>query len=100
LHADSGIYGLSQAVNAGDTKRALAQLSGATSSDILSTSLPPASALGAALRERVLAGYGQYLKAATPADALSALNEFRILAALRKGRMAWKISTGGGGDPQ
>jgi exodeoxyribonuclease V alpha subunit len=80
----SGIYQLSRAVKLGDEK-ATRKLLTAPPVDLVSASLPAPSAIGAALRERVLAGFRGYLAAATPAKALEAFGAFRILCALREG---------------
>lgn len=81
---ESGIYRLSRAVNAGDEKAARALL-GAPPPDLLPVSLPAPSALGPTLHERVFAGFRPYLTAATPAEALGAFADFRILCAVREG---------------
>ena len=84
----SGIFQLSSAVNAGNSKKALATLheSGNLAGTQISwKTLPPAAALKAALKPHVLSRYQAYLQAANPTEALAAFGRFRILSALRKG---------------
>ena len=81
---DSGIRQLSSLVNAGDADGALAVLA-ENRPDISTHGLPAPSDLSAVLRESVLAGYRACLEAEDPVTALTALNSFRILCALRRG---------------
>lgn len=80
--AEAGLQILSRAVNAGDISSALAELRKNPSTW---RALPPPPALPAALREVVLRGFGDALRERDPATALSALNRFRVLAAVRRG---------------
>ena len=81
----SGIHALSAAVNSGRSQEALERLS-AGAAEVSSALLPVPSALASALRTRILEGYGPYLAdAPDPATALARLQDFRILAALRRG---------------
>jgi exodeoxyribonuclease V alpha subunit len=52
---------------------------------IASASLPPPPELKERLRRRVLDGFGTGLRSRQPLEALRALNQFRILCAVRKG---------------
>jgi len=52
---------------------------------ILSVALPSPAKLKEELRPRVLAGFGEVIRARDPADALRALNRFHILCAVRQG---------------
>jgi exodeoxyribonuclease V alpha subunit len=80
-----GIYKLSRAVNAGDADAALAALRDG-SAELRWEKLRAAANLGAALRDRIIAGYRSYLEsAADPASALQRLPQFRILCAVRHG---------------
>jgi exodeoxyribonuclease V alpha subunit len=84
----SGIYRLSNAINEGRVEDALQILGdcGANgAANLASTPLPRRAALKAALRERVIAGFGEFLNASDPLVALAALARFRILCALREG---------------
>lgn len=79
-----GIYTLSTAVNAGNPVAALAALQ-RSEDEVRWQKLPPATALGSALRERIVTGFRPYLEAADPAAALQQLQRFRILCAVRHG---------------
>jgi exodeoxyribonuclease V alpha subunit len=84
----SGIYRLSDAINEGRAEEALQILrdSGANAAaDLVSAPLPSRAELKSALRKRVTAGFGEFLKASDPLAALAALAGFRILCALREG---------------
>ena len=84
----SGIYRLSQAVNAGNPENALQVLresAGSSAAQVVWKTLPPPAPLKAALQPLVLARYQEYLQAANPAAALAAFGKFRILCALRSG---------------
>ncbi len=85
FQGDSGIRALSERVNAGDAAEAVALLRADDRRDLRGAPTPPGRALEAALTDPVLAGYRACLESATPADALARLNDFRILAATRKG---------------
>jgi exodeoxyribonuclease V alpha subunit len=75
---------LSQAVNDGDADRAIELLRQSTVA-LAWQPLPPAKMLKAALRDAVIAHYGNVLKSAAPAAALTRLGKFRILCAVREG---------------
>ena len=84
----SAIYRLSNAINEGRAEEALQILrdSGANAAaDLVSAPLPSRAELKSALRKRVTAGFGEFLKASDPLAALAALAGFRILCALREG---------------
>ena len=84
----SAIYRLSNAINEGRAEDVLQILrdSGANAAtDLVSAPLPRRTELKEALRQRVTAGFGEFLKAADPLTALAALARFRILCALREG---------------
>jgi exodeoxyribonuclease V alpha subunit len=84
----SGIYRLSRAVNDGDSGKAIEVLSesgGSAGSQVSWKPLPAPTALKAALKETVLSGYQDYLRAGNPTEALAALGRFRVLCALRNG---------------
>ena len=79
-----GIYRLSSAVNNGDAKAGLTVLQN-PDDELRWERLPASAELGAALRERIIAGYASCLEAADPAAALGQLQRFRILCAVRQG---------------
>ena len=83
----SGLHQLSLAINAGDATAARQLLleSQETSAPLRMQDLPAPSELKKALREPVLAGFGPAIQSADPSGALAALNQFRILSAVRHG---------------
>ncbi len=80
--ADSGIGAVARAVNAGDGAGAIALLKAGNGWQ----DSPPADSLKRSLAARVIAGYGAYLAAPSPVEALRRFDGFRILCALRQGR--------------
>lgn len=82
--ADSGIGAVAGAVNAGDGANALVLLrrdsGGCSWHDI-----PLPDRLKKAMAERIVNGYGAYLAASSPSEALERFDRFRILCALRQG---------------
>lgn len=81
----SAIFQLSAAINAGREEAACEILRRATGSDLTAAALPSRAKLKAALREKVLAGFHDYLEAENPLQAIAALARFRVLCALREG---------------
>ena len=84
----SAIYRLSLAINEGHTEDALQILrncGGSAAADLVSAPLPRRGELKAALRERVIAGFSEFVQAPDPLAALAALARFRILCVLREG---------------
>lgn len=79
----NGLLALSRAVNAGDASTAMELLSSAAA--ITGRPLPARTQLKAALREKVLNGFGPVFDATDAAAALAALTRCRILCALREG---------------
>jgi len=79
--ADSGIGAVARVVNAGDGGGAIDLL---TAGSCWHES-PPADALKRFLAARVIDGYGAYLAAQSPVEALRLFDNFRILCALRQG---------------
>lgn len=80
-----GIGALSKAINAGDAEKFVSLLEGGTRSDIAWRPLPKPAELKKSLAGSLLAGYGRYLAARSPAEALAMFDTFRILCALRQG---------------
>jgi exodeoxyribonuclease V alpha subunit len=86
--ADSAIFHLSHAINEGDPEKVFQILrsSGAKAkADLVAAVLPERAKLKAALKDKVIAGFGDFLKAADPLAAIAALSRFRVLCALREG---------------
>ncbi len=84
----SAIHRLSNAINDGRIEAALQIIQDSSrdpASDLVATTLPRRSDLKEALRGPVTAGFGEFLKASDPLEALSALARFRVLCALREG---------------
>lgn len=81
----SGIGEVSRAVNSGDGKRSLAIMGEGAGGDISMRRLPKAVDLKNSLSGDVVEGYGRYLAAKTPGEALAAFDTFRILCAVRQG---------------
>jgi exodeoxyribonuclease V alpha subunit len=84
--ADSGIGAVAEAVKQGNADLALQHLH-SEQANLSWRTLPDNSLLLLNfLKESLLAGFQQYLRAETPEQALQALDEFRVLSALRRGR--------------
>jgi len=85
---DSEIFRLSNAINEGRVEEGsgiIRDCINNSKSDLSCEALPHRADLKETLRERVLAGFSEYLKASDPIQALTALNRFRVLCALREG---------------
>ncbi len=80
-----GIFRVSNAVNAGDADAAIVALQDETDLETQWRPLPPATKLGGALREKVIAAFRPVLETDDPLEALNGLQRFRILCALRHG---------------
>ncbi len=83
--SDSGIGAVSQAVNAGDGGLALSLLKGGDCSDIEWKESPMPNTLARAMKDTVIEGFGDYLRAASGPEIYQEFDRFRILCALRKG---------------
>jgi exodeoxyribonuclease V alpha subunit len=83
--ADSGIGAVARAVNAGEGTNAIALLKEESNVNSSWHNVPAHDSLKKALAERISNGYGPYLAAKTPAEALERFDSFRILCALRQG---------------
>ncbi|MFC1895356.1 exodeoxyribonuclease V subunit alpha [Thermodesulfobacteriota bacterium] len=81
----SGIGAVSYAVNAGDDGLAMELLASGKYDDIRWTNLPQYTALRQTIRDIVLEGFGDYLRARDPIRIFQLFERFRILCALRKG---------------
>jgi exodeoxyribonuclease V alpha subunit len=82
---ESGIGEVGRAVNAGDGVGAIALLKGESLRGLAWQSLPKPDGLRRALSGTVVDGYGNYLAAESPAEALASFDAFRVLCALRQG---------------
>jgi exodeoxyribonuclease V alpha subunit len=87
---DSGIGQLAAAMNAGDSAKALTVLDDAHFGDAQRLALDPADPV-TALRTRCVRGYTPLGEAHTPAEALDALGQFRVLCAHREGALGVRI---------
>ena len=83
--SSSGIGTVGALVNAGDGAAALAAFKDGAFPDISLAPTPQAALLGEALAERIVAGFGAYLKEITPEGAFAEFGRFRILCAMRSG---------------
>ncbi len=83
--SDSGIGALAAAVNAGEPREAVAALKGNAGAGVFWHLVPKPDHLKQELTEAVISGYGAFLAAGTPAEALQRLEAFRVLCALRHG---------------
>jgi exodeoxyribonuclease V alpha subunit len=82
---NSGIGEVSRAINAGEGYDAVSLLQGDRCKDIAWRSFPKATDMKKSLVCKVVDGYGRYLAAQSPAEALASFDSFRILCALRQG---------------
>jgi exodeoxyribonuclease V alpha subunit len=83
---ESGIGRLSRLINAGDGDDALALLRSGLCSDVCWCPLPSAEAFAESLVAAACEGYVAFAQTTTPAEALGALERFRVLAPHREGR--------------
>jgi len=83
--SDSGIGAVSRAVNDGDSGRALGLMKNAGHKDIQWKELPRPEGLFRALKEHIIRGFSEYLRAIDPGEAFDRFSRFRILCALREG---------------
>lgn len=80
-----GIYRVATAINSGDADRAITVLQARDDNEVNWQPLPNEVRLASALREPVINGFRHYLEATDPRQALTALQRFRILCAVRHG---------------
>ncbi len=85
FRSDSGIGALAAAVNAGEPREAMAVLKETAGAEVFWHLVPRPDHLARELAEAVISGYGAFLSAGTPAEALQRLETFRVLCALRHG---------------
>lgn len=81
----SGIGALSRAINSGDSDLTISLLGEGTYKDIALRMLPKVGDLKKSLSGEIIEGYGRYLAAQTPGEALAYFDFFRILCAVRQG---------------
>ncbi len=82
---ESGIAIVSRAVNEGEGDRATELIRRGEYEDIQWRELPPFQDLAQAIRNKVIYGFGDYLKAKEPQEVFQLFERFRILCALREG---------------
>ena len=82
---NSGMGAVSRLVNGGDAGGALGILMSGRFDDLRWQALPGMDDLQERLRESVMKGFTPCLQCTDPAEALTALNRFRLLCALREG---------------
>ncbi len=80
-----GIYRVSTAINSGDAEAAMTALRENADGEVKWEPLPETAGLADALRKRVIAGFRPFLETRDAAEALAALQKFRILCAVRQG---------------
>ena len=83
---ESGIGRLSRLINAGDGDGALALLKSGLYSDVCWRPLPSAETFAESLTAAAGEGYAPFARTSDPAEALDALERFRVLAPHREGR--------------
>ena len=83
--AESGIGEVGRRVNAGEGAAAVALLRAGSRTDLAWRDVPKPDGLKKAIAGAVVEGYGFYLAAESPADALEFFDRFRILCAMRQG---------------
>ncbi|HQL01314.1 MAG TPA: exodeoxyribonuclease V subunit alpha [Smithellaceae bacterium] len=83
--AQSGIGAAAKAVNEGNGAEALRILEDASYPDIAWRELPAYDRIRKVLRDEVVDGYGPYLAAKTPREALERFDQFRMLCVLQNG---------------
>lgn len=76
---------ITAAVNEGNATKLRPYYERAAHAEFSLQPLPAAEDLPALVQERAMAGYAEMLAAPTPAEALAALNGFRVLCAVRSG---------------
>jgi len=81
----SGIGRVGALVNAGEGEAALAALNDGEFPDLSYAQTPQAGGLAEALAERIVAGFGAYVRQESPGEAFAEFGRFRILCAMRSG---------------
>lgn len=81
----SGIGSLSRLINAGDWAAALDMLASGSHADLVWHPLPAGRFFEDDFGTAVRKGYDDYVRSATPEDALAGLDNFRVLTPLRSG---------------
>ena len=81
----SGISAVSKAVNAGDDNQAIELLTIKDYKDIRMRQLPGYRSLAKAVRNMIIQGFDEYLKAADPLLIFQLFDRFRILCAIKDG---------------
>jgi exodeoxyribonuclease V alpha subunit len=89
--ADSGIGALGRRVNAGEGGAALELMKGGEHAEVCWQGAPGPDSMKAPLAGAVVAGYGAYLAAGSPGEAIALFDAFRILSPLRQG--PWGVNS-------
>lgn len=84
--SDRDIGALIEAINRGDGDRVISLLHDEAQQTIALRPFVDQVGGGGALREEIIGGYGDYLKAASPLEALRGFERFQILCAHRQGK--------------
>jgi len=82
---ESGIALLSELVNRGDADAAMDCIASGRYQDVQWKPLPEQGAFARAIREKILANYGDYPGSSDPGECLRMFERFRILCAVRQG---------------
>jgi exodeoxyribonuclease V alpha subunit len=83
--SDSGIGAVSYAVNKGDGDHAIKLMKSGVYGDITWKNLPHPNDLPQVIKDTIIQGYGDYLRAMNPFEVFQVFERFRILCALREG---------------
>ncbi|MCP4582926.1 MAG: exodeoxyribonuclease V subunit alpha [candidate division Zixibacteria bacterium] len=81
----SGIGAISRDINAGKSQEATTILTSGEFADIKWATLPSPEAMIHEIKDKIIVGYRDYLKAADPVQALEMFGRFRVLCAIREG---------------
>jgi len=82
---ESGIGSLSRLINEGSGVEAMELLASGACGDLSWRDLPPPEGFTKAITNAILDGFGAYLEADEPAEALRRFGKFRVFCAVRKG---------------
>ena len=82
---DSGIGALAKLINSGGGAEAMALIASHGDTGVAWRDAPSPEGLGKALAGIIVDGYGSYLAAESPGEALRRFDEFRVLCAMRQG---------------
>ena len=83
--SESGIGAFALAVNSGEGKKSMALLMDISHPDLKWHDIPPPDMLKKNIAGIIIEGFGTYLKAGSPEEALGFFDAFRVLCAVRRG---------------